>query len=375
MKIGILIPRSNVFPTLGMHYLNGIRLGWQTTKTTPEWITELIDYGVDPNLIIRKSQDLIYQHNPDLVFCFASNHLFDDLSKFYDAHQIPLIFNNFGAAVLKSDYRSPYVLYNSLNLWFSTWLLGKIISQQNPQSLLISSSFLSAGYPFSAMMQDAFDHNIDISAVHVLPNQGNANHMRTLTDQISATQPQTVTGFYEAHEAQLFINALIENQKTDNAIEQFYVSPFTVTDDIVNYPEQSRLTCVTSWDIKLNNRANQQFITAYHNHYNKTANFEAMLGYESAAFISKSFIEKQSIQTMLDEHSTIKYNSPRGTIGVDWNTNRVIHPHYQRDIYHSDKSTHRDINSIELSREHAEVLANVDESLMYNGWRNPYLCV
>ena len=126
IKIGILLPRSDMFPTLALDFLNGLKLAFRNSRLgdfVPNFIIESVGNATgDP--MLRTAEKMILQEDVDLTISFCSIFKLKELIGIFNAYKKPLIHVDLGGNVLKEEHISPHVIHHTLNLWQSAYFSG-----------------------------------------------------------------------------------------------------------------------------------------------------------------------------------------------------------------------------------------------------------
>ena len=109
LKIGILLPRSEMFPTLALDFLNGCKLAFKNSlpsSCTPTFIVEGIGAGADTSML-KIAEKLLLQENVDITIAFCGSTHLTGLVTIFDSYKKPLIHVDLGGFVLSDGSNSP----------------------------------------------------------------------------------------------------------------------------------------------------------------------------------------------------------------------------------------------------------------------------
>ena len=97
-KIGILLPRSEMFPTLALDFLNGCKLAFKNSLAdgmSPDFIVEGIGNATDSSLL-KIAEKFILQEEVDITLAFCGSFYLTDLIRIFDSYKKPLIHIDLG---------------------------------------------------------------------------------------------------------------------------------------------------------------------------------------------------------------------------------------------------------------------------------------
>jgi branched-chain amino acid transport system substrate-binding protein len=149
---------------------------------------------------------------------------------------------------------------------------------------------------------------------------------------------------------------------------------------LVNIGESAKgIQSFQTWAKNLNNRENQDFVSAYKKKYSKEPDQFGFLGYETGLIINDSVLKCQgniSGNRLASAIRSCKINSPGGKISVDVKSGQVNNPLYLCET----KMSGMNIPENEII-EHYTSISEIDENFipldtnLRSGFLNPYLFV
>src|SRR5215831_3737219 len=91
-RIGLLLPRSTDYPSMGIDMLDGLRCQLASNDhSNTEFIIENIGYGTDTALNYSKAEKLLLQDNVDALVVYAGAPIAEPLYGLADAVRKPII--------------------------------------------------------------------------------------------------------------------------------------------------------------------------------------------------------------------------------------------------------------------------------------------
>ncbi|MEN2416337.1 ABC transporter substrate-binding protein [Flavobacterium mesophilum] len=373
IKIGLLIPKSQQYPTLDRDFMRGLKLNNLDVK----FYVESIGIGSDEKIIIEKIQKLNLQEDINIVVGFFGHYNMSRVFEYASNNDILLIAADLGATMPYGTTTYKGVYLNSLGLTESCYQLGNYLTAKKYKKIASATSYYDSGYGLLSAIEHAFTENTNFSGHYVtpfIPREDEAIHMN---QNITAQEPDAVFAFYSGLYADE--NADFINQNKIAQKYPFYVTPFFINNKILEQFKSNphELYIVGSW--MQNSTQDSDFETAYEETYSGVPTVFSVLGYENG-LILKNILTQSNFNTntsnLIDHINKINIEGPRGTIQFDQDTNRTI---YNNHIYKLNLDTLSNI-----SFEKIETLVNVGsfikaitshkEPVQVTGWQNAYLC-
>jgi branched-chain amino acid transport system substrate-binding protein len=318
LKIGILIPRSDISPLFPQQVVRGIKMGFEKLGLAPQFIIEDIGKAVLADVVMGKANTLLME-DVDITFAWVGRKVADDLKKLYAAAQKPLLLMSAGVSVDTENEMgiAPYVFSNSLDTWQSTSLLGKYVGQHYKGNLLNSVGFFECGYNFSALFSEGFENDENkIVGTHISKKMEDIDFTETLPQMMEQVNPDMFTAFYSGIDAEKFYKLCVESNITKGLpiiTLGFGSMPYKNT----NYP----VINAQCWDISFDNQANQAFVSDFTTKHKTTPDAYTMIAYETAFAAAKVLsntdndnFDALKFCTALQKSET---NGPRGVLTFD----------------------------------------------------------
>lgn len=369
IKVGILIPRSDIFPLFPQQVVKGIKMGFEKMGLTPQYIIEDIGKAVLPDLVMGKANNLLMEE-VDITFAWVGRKVTEDLKKLYTAAQKPLLLIGAGASVDTEDEMGlpPYVFSNSLDTWQSSSLLGKYVGQHYKGGMLNSVGFFECGYNFSALFSEGFENDENkIVCMHISKKMEDVDFTETFPKLMDETNPQLITAFYSGIDAEKFYNLCVSTGLTKGLpviTLGFGSAPYKNSD----YPVIS----AQCWGESFDNEANQTFVNDFVKKHKRSPYAYTMIAYETAlaaaTVISKSADDDFDALTFCEALQKSETQGPRGVLTFDSTTQK--NNSFPTIISDGDKT-------IEMASYTAEeIKAFMDDfaTRIQAGWFNPYPC-
>lgn len=326
-KIGLLLPRSVIYPSISFDIVNGLKAGFDDMAVNNIEI-KTINIGVGGNY------DQIYAHCEQLIFeeCKVVVAYINPLA----VKKLTQLFRTAGCILIVLDpgyhYASPTIpeniFYLSLQSLLCCRFTADLAVKKGYDKIAYTASFFDAGFSGNY----AFDRGIQEAggsiALHHVTDLSRKNF--TLDPVISFIKENPQTGIVASFCGDMmldFCNALSREPILQQAA--VFVSPFAAEEDWLDqivYCGTDMQTCI-AWSRDLENEANDSFKNAMQQK-KKAVNVFALLGWEAALFIKQVFAVEDAVN-INELLENFVYNSPRGTVRVDALTHHTNAPVYK----------------------------------------------
>ena len=368
-RIGVLLPQSKQYPSIGKEFMKGLRLGAaQSDDFQFDFKIEGIGFGENPKGIIDSLQKLINQEDVFLTTGLLGHKGTGEVAEFVSGMGEKLILSDLGATLPFGLVPRDGVYINSFDLTKSVNLLGGYFAQHGIKNVATSTCYYDCGYGFTEALERGInaDESETQFAGHFItpltPRENEAELMATFMDE---TQPEAVFCSHNGVFAKEHADFVTKNGVSNRV--KMYATPFSVGNEILeNYPETfHEVQCVSSWLPELNTSENKHFVEQYREENGKEPSIFALLGYENALMILNQL------------ESDSERKGPRGSLSIDPKTNRTNYPHYLWEItYENNAYNKKQKTALEENQQDVieQVIGMVDETSNTHGWFNAYLC-
>ncbi|MFT3827590.1 MAG: ABC transporter substrate-binding protein [Chitinophagaceae bacterium] len=371
--IGLLLPRSNEYPALGIDVMHGLRSYLQLQQRQDiAIVTENIGYGELPAVNYAKAELLILQHNVDVVIAYCHSSNAELLYPLAEASGKTFLFVDPGMQLPSCD-PGENCYHISLQGVHACRIAGFLAGEQQ-RRVLMATSFYDGGYrgPWEC------SRGLEASGGSVCGNY--VSNFReaefTIAPYMQLLQnsgAQSVAACFSAKMSQLFFKALKEESNRSAVSLPFYCSPFMAEEQWLakcEFPGGDFLAIVP-WATSVQYDVSKVFTNSIQQGKNKTPNLFHVLGWE-AAIVALQAIDNETVSL-----SGFSYQGPRGTVTIDPDTHYTYAPLYKGAIT-ADEQGKCVLNIHEIipvtNTEHAQVMSD-RPSMAASGWRNNYLCM
>jgi branched-chain amino acid transport system substrate-binding protein len=386
LRIGILTPRSTLYPTMGFDILSGLKIGFAKYNISNEitLVTENIGFGTDEPEIYTKAEKMLLGENADVVIVCCDSRIAAMLQSLFTAAGKLLLVVNMGANLPEGWQAEPTTITHSLNFCFCASLTGKLAAVN--QSGALVASFYDAGYNQVFSMVTRFQQQNSKILYNHVTHLKPENFTLLPLQQFLASEPQvqSLLCLFSADMAELFYKempALQQNHHCD-----IFVSPMLLEEALINSIKNNssikNVQGYTPWKIELSNNNNKQFITAYESAENKKPNVFALLGWDTALIIDSFYQQlkannNNTAKAVEAMHTQPILPSPRGWIKLDAATNHIYGPAWLVNTNNNFEITIQEDNPLNIDEEWKSYKDEIflAPTELHSAWRNTYLCI
>ncbi|MCB9448744.1 MAG: ABC transporter substrate-binding protein [Flavobacteriales bacterium] len=371
MPVGLLIPNSTIYPSLGRDFVQGIRLGFDGNELPLKM--EGIGLGAKSSECETALQKLSIEHNINTSIAYTGNAVLPDLVAHFTDPKSLLIHTNLGGHLPCDIPDNRQVIHNAFDLWYNAWCLGRHMAKEGHKEVLYIGTYYEGGYQMPyALDQGLQEGGAAISAWHVPKPDAVNFDMDALRSKFREQPPQAVYLAFNKSDAKDFLSAY-----RDAGLDQLapiYCAPMMLESEVMNDLQHLNFSCTTasSWFPSDDHPNNNAFRKAHTDAHGKAPNPFALMGYE-AGLILKAAQALPDLSS-LKEHIR-ELNGPRR----NW--------HYNTTLQKTCALPH--IYKASISNGHCEMTdlgpANEPESLpdklfktrsvVFTIWSNPYICI
>ncbi|MBL0154717.1 MAG: ABC transporter substrate-binding protein [Chitinophagaceae bacterium] len=384
LQTGILLPRSTLFPSIGIDILNGIRNAWELQGVSGDISVKLdnIGFGIDEDEIYRLTEKLVLQDNLDLVIVCGDIRIEELLRPLFTASGKILLMVNMGANTPESWQKAPTTINHSLNFCIQALLTSGLAVQDEDKRAAYTASYYDAGYRQIFHMMNGHQIQGGVPVYTHVTHLKNENFtIQPLEDLLNQDASlKKLCCLFCADQAQLFYNHIRNLTAKDRL--QLYVTPMMLEESLLASLETDiyplSVQGYIPWHASLENESNKQFTESMQQHNSKAPDYFSLLGWEAGhitGYISKLHKEGNRNATALVKACTeYTFSSPRGWLKIDPETHFSYAPARLARVIEN--------NKLEIGPDNNDTLAALDVMKQPSnspgeatGWRNTYLCI
>lgn len=378
LRIGILMPRSTLFPSLGLDILNGLKQNLKEQQLFDEvkLLTDNIGFGIEEPEIYSKAEKMLLQEDADIVIVCADVRIAEMLQPLFTASNKVLLVVHFGANLPDSWQAAPTTITHSLNFCLHTRLTGRLAAQEASKQVINTISYYDGGYhQCFCLLSSNQEHG-------GIPVFNHITHLKldefTLQPMIDFLEQQkddvhTLLCLFSGEQAERFYREIqpLQQQYSLN----LYVAPMMLEGSLKKTLgegfEIKNVTGYVPWHASLENSHNQAF-------KKYTANYFSLLGWDAGLIIAALLPQINNGETdaaaLVKSLSGKTFSSPRGWLKMDPLTQYTYGPSYLASCNgHFEVTLSPEIENIEEEwSAFTKIPMPAGES---SGWRNTYLCI
>jgi len=149
-KIGVLVPQSKSYPSLGKDFINGIRL---MSLNDASIIVEGIGHGDDSKGISERIDKLVLQEDVSAIVGLFGDHNLPQIYEKVNSLEVPTIIARMGAYPDIDVENNKYAFTLSYGLCDSLNFIGEWLVNNGFKQIGVSGSFNEAGYGFLSSLE------------------------------------------------------------------------------------------------------------------------------------------------------------------------------------------------------------------------------
>lgn len=385
LRIGVLLPRSSLFPAFGLDILNGIKSCLKHYGIFDEFklLTDNIGFGIEEAEIYTKAERLLLQEDADIVMVVADNNIAELLEPLFTTSNKLLLMVNMGAGLPDVWQSAPTTIVHSLNLSFHARLTGKLAAQENENKKgIYVLSYYDAGYRQGYSMMTSHQQNGgEPMYTHVTHLKAEQFTLEPVDEFLRENEDvKTLLCLFTADMAEQFCNAVLPLQEKFQL--RIYASPMLLEAYQAYFANKQlpapALKGYSSWLPELDNPGNEIYRSAFKKAAAKDATLFGVLGWDAALLLKEILVQYHQGNTspaeIVPALSSTVYESPRGWMKLDPQTFYTYGP--SRLISWSANGVAKTTEDI-IGTEQEWELFSADKypSDSHSGWRNTYLCI
>lgn len=374
-KIAVLLPKSDMFPTLALDFLNGLKFALKNEIANGdlEFLIESLGIATDRSLL-KISEKLILQENIDLAISFCGSNILQELVTVFDNYKKPLVYADLGGSIIKDNYVKPYVLNYNLNLWQSAFVAAKYAVKKYGKRVAMVSSAYDGSYNMSAASVEGINA-MGGEVVGYFVNQidfKNSNYTNFIAE-VEKVQADVIIASFSYNEGTEIFKAL--SKSSINGSIPILANPL-MTNEISNTENYQieNVESVATWSFEDNEKAMKDFKKNYEIIYNQAPNIISLLGYEIGLTVIEVIDEEGRISPNLSEViKNKKIYTPRGKVIYNHMNEAIVENMLLRNFQYTNGNY---INTVAkkldvlITEEIEQRLKTIPEP----SWHNPYIC-
>ncbi len=383
LRVGLLLPRSTLFPSFGLDILAGLkkRLQFLGASENIKLIIDNIGFGADEQEVYTKAEKMILQEDADVVIVIADNRNTEILQPLFAATNKILLAVNCGTDVAENWNTGTTTIIHTLNFSLNARLTGILAAEQENKKVVNTMSYYDAGYfQCFSMLNGNQQYGGIASFFHITKlklSEFTLDPLEAYLAQADATH--NLLCLFCGEQAEQFYKEMAVLQKKFPC--QLYVTPMMLDEQLKKSLDAAfqiqNVTGFIPWHSSLENEENHIFKEQM-GQEGKWANYFSLLGWDTGSILHMIDLKRSSGQleaaAIVRSFAGEKINSPRGWILTDNETQYVYGPAYKAVC-----SNNFEINIVTTDidiKEAFEAFKSVNIKLSdASSWKNTYLCI
>lgn len=378
LLLGVMLPRSSVYPELATGYLTGLDLALGGVRTPAGAGVKLITANIGSGASARAQADHLAARDADLAVALTIPGVAADIQDRLSGSGIPLLSTGLGENLTRDADRRAGLYSHSLGHWLGAYRLGYWAAQSVGRRAFLASSCYDSGYDAPYMFRLGFEGGggeVVASRVTHLPEQpGNVSQA---IEDIKTTRPDLVYAAYNGRPAVDFVRAYgaAGLRRTIPLLGSAFLTDRSILgaqgDDAVGIRTASALAS------GLRRPAYAAFEAAYRRRIKLIPDELALLGYETGQLIAAGLASggKFDPGRFTAALSRAVVQSPRGTVAMSPTSHTTTGPLFLRQVeVHGGAVRNGLIGTLSQPEEPHNPVTALQASVR-TGWLNAYLCI
>lgn len=379
--IGILLPRSTYYETIGFDIFQGLREGLtHECRDDIRVVTENVGFGADKNIVYRSAERLIMEENCSVILAYITHRSAQLLRPLFMASNRLLIVLDSGANLPQEWPATPNILYHSLHNSLGAWLSAKLAVKSGLSNGGMVTGYYDGGYLHTAAITYGFTNSGGtIQFNHATGYTQDDFTMLPLKNLCPENNSTCLLSLFSGDFNEWFMRD-IKNIYGNNC-PPIFKAPFALEESMLEktmHPGSS-IKGIASWSRLLPNDLNKIFCERL-KESGFIPNLFSLLGWEAAFIASKTtdlMTENKNNGRLVAELLKQEiFDSPRGPIQFHNESNTTIAPMYEVEV----KDNGNGNCSLEIIKTVDQPIGDFEEMMIIplegaiSGWYNSYTC-
>lgn len=378
ITVGLLYPRSVLYPGIGFDVTEAFRSALQHHKAEDiHLVTANVGIGGVGSEVSEKVEKMLVEERPDILVAFVDHFAADKLEPMCKAANCILVVMETGGTIPVSWKAVPGKYHVTLDAAFGSRLTGSMAGEA---SAAFATSFYDGGYlSCNAFSTGLAEQGGSICFNYVAPFRFEDFDIRPLQQAIETLEPQALLAQLSIDMGALFLDAYKAAGLAGKT--RFLASPFLLEEqflDTLDFPFEGITGCIP-WSRSLDTPENKTFQQAMEE-TGRPANCFSALAWDTCRFVLQVAgairEHKGNRNQVITAIRGLAFDSTRGLMQLDNETNYVTAPLYMAEVVPSENGTAMLRTGAEVP-ERAQAWAAFTASPMsgvFSRWTNTYLC-
>lgn len=327
MKVGILVPGSKTYPSIGIEFMEAVKTCLKNKDLYGrfEFFSESIGLGGSEKEVYEKAEKLLMFQGVDLLLAYIDEKVLDILQPLVYASGKLMIVINPGANYPLNWIPQPNIIRLTLMQAFCCHLSGALAVSEPGVKASFASTFYDCGYMHGAAITNSFVEKGGHISFNYINNTAYNNEFQIneLLEFLKAdNSTRNLLCIFDTLPAGLFYSLL--DSYDDAAAMKLFASPMMLEEKAVKTKDGGFnfvIAGYTTWLPQFKTDANMEFCSAIHAATKKQPSCFSLLGWETALVMEQlltRFTDHEADgNAMVDFLKTLKLASPRGLLILD----------------------------------------------------------
>ena len=260
--IGIVLPRSTYYETIGFDLYEGLRSGLKNLgRNDIKIVSENIGFGADKQQCYRSAERLLLEENADLVIAYIEHRTAQLLRPLFLAANKMLIVLDAGTNLPHEWSACPNIFYHSLHNALGAWHIAKDAVANGHKNAGMVTGYYDGGYLHTYSISKSFEiAGGTICFNHATGYKDIDFTMESLKLHLEQYPDSALLSLFSGDFVQWYfegIKNLFENKNIP-----IYLPPFAFEETMLSqavYPSNN-IKGIAAWSKNINSEANLNFI-------------------------------------------------------------------------------------------------------------------
>lgn len=384
LRLGVLLPRSGIYPLMGANLVAGMNLFFDRAQRSLngrpiELVVSEIGAG---SVRTEQAADKLLHDGVDLVVGLLSPSMGGSLRQLFAARKTCLIAVHTGENALRPGKHHEWVFHNTLASCSSAQALGAWAAQQLGTRAVIASSFYDSGYDSVYAFREGFENaggTTKAMLVSHLPQAGTG--LPQTIAAIKQARPDFVYAAYCGQPALDFAEAYSAAGlagKVPLAAGAFMVDEHLLSSHATAARGIVGTKSCLPWAASLTGAENRSFSAGFRAAMGQAPDAFALLGFETAQLVAeavRAVAGSTQPDRLREALANVEFHGPRGQWRMNAESHTPTTPLYLRELQHR-AGVARNVVLAELtppSTQRGQLSALSEHPR--TGWVNQYMCV
>lgn len=328
-KVGVLLPNSGVYASLGAEIDDGFTMALEDLGMTDEFTLVREDTEVKPPVGLAKARKLVLQDKVDVIMGIVSSGVLAAMRDFIHQAEVPLIVANAGNDGATGAQCSPYIVRVSFSNGQVNRPMGQWMYDQGIKKVYIIAPDYAAGHQQMAGFKETYTAaGGEIVGEEYTPFQQTQDFGPYLTNA-RASGADGIYSFYAGGEAIAYVKQYGSFGLKDEL--PLFGPGFLTSPLYVNAEGEAAIGIKASLHYvpTLETDINKDFVKRFNEKFGRMPSEYAVAGYDAGQLLGRAVQGGASGRAEIAAAlPTISYTGPRGPLEIDPATNNVVQNYY-----------------------------------------------